>query len=163
MIRLQISIVNRLTYQSATSTYNRRKGRTRAEHSSIKSGRPLMRALDLQNNVPNADKKLTLGLRVDFVSCRLAANELLPVNSRAITGPSKMSLLLEVGSSPALIFKPRLTLLYTRITLVSRKSQTSRDICSFKTSTRSSADQIIRQGRSCIAPQTVFHITFMRF
>ena len=37
-------------------------------------------------------------------------DKLLPVNARAITGPPKMSLLLEAKSMPALIIKPRLIL-----------------------------------------------------
>ena len=39
--------------------------------------------------------KLTLGLRVGFISSHLAADKLFPVNPRAITGPPKISLLLE--------------------------------------------------------------------
>ena len=38
------------------------------------------------------------------------ADKLLEVSSRAITGPPKMSLLLEAESMPALIIKPRLIL-----------------------------------------------------
>ena len=37
-------------------------------------------------------------------------DKLLPVNPRVITGPPKMSLLLEAKSMPALIIKPRLIL-----------------------------------------------------
>ena len=49
--------------------------------------------------------KLTLGLRVGFISSHLTADKLFLVNSRAITGPPDMSLLLEAKSTPALIIK----------------------------------------------------------
>ena len=50
--------------------------------------------------------KLTLDLRVGFICPHLTVDKLFPVNSIAITGPPKMSLLLEAKSIPALIFKP---------------------------------------------------------
>ena len=103
-------ITNRLTHQSTTLTNKRRQWRTRAEHSRLKSGAPLMRGLDIHMNSPLSVTKLTLGLRVGFISSQLTTNKLLPVNPRAITGPPKMSLLLEAKSMPALIIKPRLIL-----------------------------------------------------
>ena len=66
-----------------------------------------MRGLSVHKNIPVSDTKLTLGLQVGFVSCHLTAHKLFPVNARAITGALKMSLLLEVKSTPALIIKPR--------------------------------------------------------
>ena len=69
-----------------------------------------MRRLDIHMNSPLSITKLTLGHRVGFISSQLTANKLLPVNQRAITGPPKMSLLLEAKSMPALIIKPRLIL-----------------------------------------------------
>ena len=44
---------------------------------------------------------------VGFISSHLTADKLYPVNPRPITGPLKMSLLLEVKSMPSLIIKPR--------------------------------------------------------
>ena len=49
-------------------------------------------------------------LRVCFISSDLTANILFPINPRVVTGPPKMSLLLEVKSTPALIIEPRLIL-----------------------------------------------------
>ena len=69
-----------------------------------------MRGLGVHKNIPVSDTKLTLGLRVGFVSSHLIAHKLFPVNVRAITGPLKMSLLLEVKRTPALIVKLRLIL-----------------------------------------------------
>ena len=69
-----------------------------------------MRGLDIHKNIPVSVIKLTLGLRVGFISSHLTANKLFPVNPRVITGPPKMSLLLEAKSIPALIIKPRLIL-----------------------------------------------------
>ena len=69
-----------------------------------------MRGLNIHKNIPVSVTKLTLGLRVGFVSSHLTADKLFPVNPRVITGPPKMSLLLEAKSMPALIIKPRLIL-----------------------------------------------------
>ena len=66
--------------------------------------------LGVHKNIPVSNTKLTLGLRVGFVSSHLTEDKLFLVNARAITGPPKMSLLLEVKSTPALIVKPRLIL-----------------------------------------------------
>ena len=109
-IRQQISRTNRLTHQSTTHINKRRQWRTRAEHRRLKSGLPLMRGLDIHKNSHVSVTKLTIGLRLGFISSHLTANKLFPVNPRAITGPPKMSLLLEAKSMPALIIKPRLIL-----------------------------------------------------
>ena len=69
-----------------------------------------MRGMNIYQNLPVSVNKLMLGLQVDFISSRLAADKLFPVNPRAITGPPKISLLLEAKSMPALIIKPRLIL-----------------------------------------------------
>ena len=54
-----------------------------------------------------------------------------------------------------------LSLLRARMTLVGTKRPTSSNkTCSFKTSTGLYADQMLRQGRSCIAPQTAFQLTW---
>ena len=67
-----------------------------------------MRGLDVHENIKVSDTKLMLGLRVCFISSDLTANKVFPINPRAITGPLKMSLLLEVESTSALIIEPRL-------------------------------------------------------
>ena len=69
-----------------------------------------MEGLDVHENINVSDTKLMLGLRVCFISSDLSANKLFPINPRAITGPPKMSLLLEVEITSALIIEPRLIL-----------------------------------------------------
>ena len=49
-----------------------------------------------------------LGLRVCLISSDLTSNKLFPINPRAVTGPPKMNLLLEVERKSALIIEPRL-------------------------------------------------------
>ena len=73
-----------------------------------------MRGLDIHKNSPVSVTKLTLGLRVSFISSYLTANKLFLVNLRAITGPLKMSLLLEAESIPEWIIKPRFILVAYR-------------------------------------------------
>ena len=73
-------------------------------------GPPLMRGLNIHKNIPVSITKLTLGLRVGLISSHLTEDKLFPVNTRAITGPPKMSLLLEEKSMPVLIIKPRFIL-----------------------------------------------------
>ena len=69
-----------------------------------------MRGLNVHKNIHVSITKLTLGLRVGFISSYLIADKLFQVNPRAITGPPKMSLLLEAKIMPALIIKPRFIL-----------------------------------------------------
>ena len=72
-----------------------------------------MKGLDIQKNSPVSVTKLTLGLRVGFITSHLTEDKLFLVNPRAITSPPKMSLLLEAKSMPALIIKPGLILTHT--------------------------------------------------
>ena len=65
-----------------------------------------MRGLDIHKNIPVSVTKLTLGLRVGFISSNLTVDKLFPVNPRAITGPPMMSLLLKGKCTPALMIKP---------------------------------------------------------
>ena len=69
-----------------------------------------MRGMDVLENIDVSDTKLMLGLRVCFICSDLTANKLFPNNPRAVTGPPKVSLLLEVESTSALIIEPRLIL-----------------------------------------------------
>ena len=64
-----------------------------------------MRGLNVHKNIPVSITKLMLGLLVGFISAHLTADKLFPVNQRAITGPPKMSLLLEAKMMPALVIK----------------------------------------------------------
>ena len=66
-----------------------------------------MSGLNLHKNNPVSGTKLTLDLRVGFISSHLTVDKLIPVNLKAITGQQKMSLLLEAKSMSALIIKPR--------------------------------------------------------
>ena len=69
-----------------------------------------MRGLKVHQNIPVSITKLTPGLRVGFITSHLIADKLFPINPRVITGPPKMSLLLEAKGMPALIIKPRFIL-----------------------------------------------------
>ena len=69
-----------------------------------------MRELNVHKNIRVFITKLMLSLRVGFISSHLIADKLFPINPRVITGPPKMSLLLEAKSMPALIIKPRFIL-----------------------------------------------------
>ena len=69
-----------------------------------------MKGLNVHKNITVSITKLRLGLLVGFISSHLTADKLFPVNPRTITGPPKMSLLLEAKSMPALIIKPRFIL-----------------------------------------------------
>ena len=54
-----------------------------------------MMRLGIHKNIPVSGTKPTLGLRVGFVGSHLTVDKLIPVNPRTITGPPKMSILLE--------------------------------------------------------------------
>ena len=69
-----------------------------------------MRGLDVNENIDVSDTKLMLGLRVCFISSDLTANKLFRINPKVVTGPPKMSFLLEVENTSALIIEPRLIL-----------------------------------------------------
>ena len=105
-----MSLTNRLAHHSTTPANKRKQWRTWNEHSRLKSGPPVMRALGIHKNIPVSDTKLTLGFRVGFISSHLRADKLFPLNPRANAGPPKMSLLFEAKSTPALIVKLRLIL-----------------------------------------------------
>ena len=60
-----------------------------------------MRGLDVHENIDVSDTKMMLSLPVCFISSDLTAYKIFPINPRAIRGPPKMSLLLEVESSSA--------------------------------------------------------------
>ena len=70
-----------------------------------------MRVLNVHKNIPVSLTKLLLGLRVGFVSSHLIVDKLFQIDPRAITGPPKISHLLEAKGLPALIIKPRFILL----------------------------------------------------
>ena len=69
-----------------------------------------MSAMKIHMNIPVSVTKLMLGHRVGFISSHLKTDKLFPVNPRAMTGPPKMSDMLEAKSMRALIIKPRLIL-----------------------------------------------------
>ena len=119
-----------------------------------------MRGLNVHENITVSVTKLTLSLRVGFISSHLTADKLFPVNPRAIMGPPNMSLLLEAKSMLSLIIKPRLILVSHTDDLGWYITSTSRERCSFKTSTGLSESQMLRQGNSRIASQTVFQLTW---
>ena len=69
-----------------------------------------MRGMNIHKNIPASVTKLTLGLRVGFISSDLTADKLSPVSQVAITGSSMMNFLLEAKIMTALITKSRLIL-----------------------------------------------------
>ena len=69
-----------------------------------------MRGMNIHKNILVSVTKLTLGLRVDFISSHLTVDKLFPVHPTAITCPLKMNLLSEAKRMSALIIKPRLIL-----------------------------------------------------
>ena len=69
-----------------------------------------MRGMNIHKHIPKSVTKLTLGHRVCFICSHLTTDKLFAVIPRAITGPPKMSILLEAKSKPALIIKPILVL-----------------------------------------------------
>ena len=113
-----------------------------------------MRGLNVHKNIPVSITKLTLGFRVDFISSHLIADKLFPINPTAITGPLKMSLLLEAKNMPAFTIKPSF-ILVTHMD----------DLSWYKTSNQQgkmfvqNESQMLRQGSSRNAPQTVFQLT----
>ena len=61
---------------------------------SLTDGRPpLMMELGIHKNIIVSVTKLTLGLRVSFISSQLTADKLFTVKPKSITGPPKMSML----------------------------------------------------------------------
>ena len=111
MIRQQISLTNRLIHHSTTLTNERGKVELEPNTADLRVDHRLSsRGLSVHKNIPVSITKLTLGLRVGFISSHLIADKLFPINPRAISGPPKMSLLLEAKSMPALIIKPRFIL-----------------------------------------------------
>ena len=89
----------------------------------------------------------------------MAADKLFSGNPRAITGPPKMSLLLEATSMPALIIKPRLILVAHTDDLGQNKTSNQQQQMLIQNLNRIVSDQMLRVGRYCIAPQTEFQLT----
>ena len=89
----------------------------------------------MHKNISVSVTKLPFDLRVGFISSHLTADKLFPVNPRAITGPPKMSLLLEDKRMPALIIEPRLILVAHKDDLGWYITSNQQDRCLFKTST----------------------------
>ena len=118
-----------------------------------------MRGLDIHENIVVSDTKLTLGLRVCFICSDLTANKLFPMNLRAVTGPPKMSLLLEVESTSALIIEPRLILVTYMDDLGGYITSNQQGKVLIQNPHRIE-DQMLRQGRSRIEPPTVFQLTW---
>ena len=62
-----------------------------------------MGILDIHQNIPAFDTKLTHSLGIYSIGPPLVMDKLIPVNSRAITSPPEMSFLLEVECTPAVL------------------------------------------------------------
>ena len=77
--------------------------------------------------------------------------KLIPVNSRAITSPPEMGLLLDVECKRAVIIKPRFILLHTWITLVGTKHSTRQMHIQTLNWIISTPDTSPRKHTNCIA------------
>ena len=110
-----------------------------------------MMGLNIHENIPVSVAKVTLDLRVGFISSELKADELCPVNHSAIKGPPKMSLLLEAKTMPALIIKPRLIIVTHTDDLGRYITSTQQDRYLFKT------QQDCQQGKCCARADPVLH------
>ena len=62
-----------------------------------------MLTLGVDQNIHTTNTKLMPSLGIYFISPSLVMDKLIPVNSREITSPPKMSLLLEVERTPAIL------------------------------------------------------------
>ena len=69
-----------------------------------------MGTLNIHQNIPASDTKLTHSLSIYSIGTSLVMDKLIPVNSRAITSPLEMGRLLDVECKPAVIIKPRFIL-----------------------------------------------------
>ena len=121
-------------HQSTTSINKRIQWWTQAERSRLKRGPPPMRRLAIHKNIPAGTLIRTLNFRVGFIISHKTADKLFPVNPRAITGPSKISILLKDKSTPAFIIKPRLILFGHTDDIRWYIRPTSMDRCSIKPS-----------------------------
>ena len=89
----------------------------------------------------------------------MTADKLFPVNPTAITGPPRKSLLLEAKIMPALIIKPRFILVMHTDDLGWYITSNQKGKVFVQNLTGLSESQMLRQGSSRIAPQTVFQLT----
>ena len=118
-----------------------------------------MRGLDIHMNSPASVTKLTLGLLVGFISSHLTVNELFPVNPKAITGPPKISRLLEAKSMPALIIKPRLILVTHTDYLCWNITSNQQGEMFVQNLYRIISKPNVTPGQILYAPQTVIQLT----
>ena len=84
------------------------------EHKDDLGWPPFMSGLSIHKNIPISDTKLTLALLAGFIGSHLIADKLFLVNPRTITGPPKITLLLKIRSTLALIIKPMPISLFCR-------------------------------------------------
>ena len=141
---------NRPAHQPTTPTNKMKQWSTRAEHSRLKSGPPLMSEPGINENITVSDIKLQLALRVGFISSHLTADKLSQLSWERS----------RVHRRSAFCFRPKarlhwssnqgLPLLCTWMTFVGTQRPTSR--CSFEPSTALSTYQMLHQSRSYIAP-----------
>ena len=118
-----------------------------------------MRRLGIHKNIPVFDTKLMLTLRVGFIGSHLTVDKLFPLNPREITGPPKMSLLLEAKSMPALIINPRLILVaHTDVHVWDNMSNKQQQML-VQNLDRIASIPNITAGQILGAPQTVFKLT----
>ena len=95
-----------------------------------------------------------------FISSHLTADKLLTVNSRAITYPQKISLVLETKSMPALIINPRLYLVTHTDGLGCYITSNQQGQMFIQNLNRIGGKPNVTPDRSCIGPQTVSQLTW---
>ena len=119
-----------------------------------------MRGLDIHKIIPVSVTKLTLGLRVGFISSHLMDKLFLLTEERSRVHRRWASCL---GPKACLHLSSNkgISTLCTRMTLVGLERPTCRDRCSFKTSTGLSASQMVSQGRSCICTTYCIPVALM--
>ena len=126
-----------------------------------------MRLLYIHKNCLISVTKLTLGLRAGFISSRLTADKLFPVNPRTITGSPNMNLLLEAKNMHALIIKPRLILVKDTddlstlvITSNQQRQMFDQNLNRIVSKPNVSPGQILYFTRDCIPVDLIFQEIF---
>ena len=141
-------------HHNGPTEFLRSRIRTRAKHSRLQGGPPLMVMLGIYQNIPASDTKLTPSLCITSLALLwdwTNSSQLTLERSRLHRSWASFLRSNTRLQSP---LNQGISLLRTRITLVRTKRPTSRDKFTFNVSTGLSALQMLRQGSSPIASQT---------
>ena len=124
------------------------------------------KGIGVHKNIPVSVTKLTLGLRLGCIISHFTADKIFPVNPSAITGPPKMSLVLEVKSMTALNIKQRFILVVHTDDIgwcITSKQQVQMLVQNINRIVRGlniTAGQILHCTTDCIPINLVFHEYF---